>query len=272
MKEEGQRLFGGAAATRKDTPRGAPDDPTTANTSRAAKSDKPKPKSKAGATADAVPDADAWAIILEAVTGPDHQRAAAIRRADLARELDRPDLAIRNRADGSAIVMGAYPSATDTRAQADLEWVRAIPRGKTRPFAKAYLVPPAAETITAGEADSAWNLAGIRDTRGGADKELTLQIAVFDGAGSIARARADAEAFAVSLRAGGEQAFYFHGPGLSVVTIGLFDEREADNAGNPASRAAQEAKTAHPLNLRNGRDPILDLAGNPQPSALMRIP
>lgn len=270
MKEEGQRLFGGASAS-TDTPRGAPDDPTTANTSRAARSDKAKPKPKS-ASAAAVPDDQAWAIILEAVTGPDHERAAAMRRADLARELDRPDLTIRTRADGSAIVMGAYPSATDTRAQADLEWVRAVPRGKSRPFAKAYLVPPAAETITAGEADSAWNLAGIRDTRAGADMELTLQIAVFDGAGSVAKARADAEAFAVSLRARGEEAFFFHGPSLSVVTIGLFDEREADNAGNPASRAAREAKAAHPLNLKNGRDQILDMAGNPQPSALMRIP
>jgi len=256
MRAEAQQLFPGR--------QGAAPGPK----SGAATESKPSDSAR---NAGAAPDGNGWAISLEYVTGPDHDRAAVKRRIALAQELGRADVSVRSRSDGSVVVLGAYLSAADPITQRDLEWVRAVRRGETRPFARAYLLPPPVQGV-AGDAQPEWNLAGIRSTRAGAGKELTLQIAAFDGGGSIERARMEAEAYTEELRGNGEDAYYFHGQTLSVVTIGLFDASEADSTGRPASKATRDAHRAHPLNLRDGREPIVDVRGNQQESALMRIP
>jgi len=272
MRAEGQALFGGTSK---------PKSPSTS--SRSAESSEPDesagvaskaPPSRHGKTPSASPAAvtdTGWAIALEYLSGPDLNRTAAQRRIALARDLGRDDIAIRKRQDGAVIVLGSYASAADKGAQSDLEWVRAFHRDKTFPFAKAYLLPPQIET-SPDSPHSEWDLAGIRSTRERANADLTLQVAVFDGGGNITKARTEAVAFTSRLRESGEDAYYFHGSSLSVVTIGLFSAREADANGNPSSAAARAAKKAHPLNLRNGTTPIPDIRGNPQESALMRIP
>lgn len=264
MQAEGQRLFGGARAT--DTPAGSATSETAKTGTRSRTGTKPA-KPRPGASGDGT----GWAIVLDFVGGPAHERSAAQRRLVLAAELDRQDIAIRSRPGGSAVVMGSYASVEDPRAQQDLEWVRSVTQGKAQPFARAYLLPPTNEGAASGDHEE-WNLAGIRETREGAGKDLTLQVAVFAGDGDLARARAEAEAFTVDLRRAGERAYFFHGASLSVVTVGLFARNEADATGGPASRAAREAQRAHPLNLKDGRDPIPDRTGVPQTSALMRIP
>lgn len=264
MRTEGQRLFGGAQPSGGTAQADAPDSATGAKGSRAT----PKPaKSKRVAGG----DASGWVIVLDFLSGPTHERAAAQRRIGLVGELGRDDIAIRSRSGGSAVVMGSYASADDPRAQQDLEWVRSVSNGRTQPFSRAYLLPPTNEGAASGKNEE-WNLAGIRERREGSGMDLTLQVAVFAGDGDLARARAEAEAFAVELRRAGERAYFFHGASLSVVTVGLFTNSEADGSGAPASRAAREAQRAHPLNLKDGQDPIPDRAGVPQSSALMRIP
>ncbi len=267
MAAEGHALFGGTAKASA-----AADEPSeTAGTQPpgAAKTGTTKGGQRAGST-NSTPDSG-WAIALEYLSGPDHEKAAAHRRVALARELGRDDISIRNRVDGSVVVLGSYPAVANAGAQADLELVRAFRRGNALPFARAYLLPPKAEgSVAVARGD--WDLAGVRATPAGADHELTLQIAVFDGSGNLDRARRDAEVFTEKLRNGGEDAYFFHGPTLSVVTVGLFDSREADAAGRPSSSAARAAQRAHPLNLRNGTTPITDPRGESQPSALMRLP
>jgi hypothetical protein len=266
MREEGKALFGttpkaSASAVPADTD--APTARTRTTTRRTGTSTKNSPAATA---------TDGWAIVLEYARGTDHARTAAQRRLILAREIGRDDLAVRSRPDGSAVVLGSYASASDPRAQQDLDWVRTLTRGKSTPFARAFLLPPTPTESAETSENPEWNLATVRDTRAGDNKAYTLQVAVFDGAGNLARARSMAEAYTAELRRTGEEAYFFHGHALSVVTVGLFAANEADDTGTPRSAAARSAHRAHPHNLKDGTDPIPDRTGAPQPSALMRIP
>ncbi len=80
------------------------------------------------------------------------------------------------------------------------------------------------------------------------------------------------------MRTEGEAAFYFHGPRMSVVTVGVFFENDVD-AVTGISRAVRDLQARYPSNLDNGKE-IMETKRLPggrvekrtQPSFLINVP
>ncbi len=219
----------------------------------------PRPRPSAAA------DTGGWAILLERVSGPEHQSRANGRAATLARALGRSDVRVRAVSSGSAVVMGGYAGPDDQRAQEDLRYVKSLSVQGSRPYAMAILVPPPVEDGS-----------NPRHSLVEAAKSLeriythTLQVAVF--AGDESQRRAEAERYCAQLRNQGQEAYYFHGRRVSSVTIGAFTARDFDLSTGQVSPRLERLQERFPHNLYNGevqRDPT---TGDTWNSALVEIP
>lgn len=210
-------------------------------------------------------DDSGWAILLERISGPQHEQRAAQRAGVIARALGRSDVRTRLASSGSAVVVGGYSGPDDQRAQRDLQYVKSLSSGGTRPYAMAILVPPPLEPGSTPQYDltnAAKSLESIFTH--------TLQVAVFAGDEPVRRA--DAERYAQQLRRRGVEAFYFHGRRVSSVTIGTFTAADFDLNTGVVSPRLDRLQEEFPHNLYNGevqRDPQ---TGEPWNSALVQIP
>lgn len=184
---------------------------------------------------------------------------------------------------GKALVVtyGAYASASDPAAQEQLARARGLVVGGAKPYAAASMIPPAYSGMTGS--DTEMNLATLKQ-RYGERAAYTLQIAAYernDGKDAtpedLAEIRRAAEAAATQLRTDGEEAFYYHGPRRSMVTVGVFSEKEFDTS-RPGreSPALRVLKEKYKFNLVNGAPIRVRTRANPegvvQPSFVVAVP
>lgn len=249
-REEGRKLFGHPSKGK-----GAKKDPAPTETVPAQAAD------KAG-----------WCIVLESFSGSTAEAQAAARLLEVREAAGRGDVRIRSTRRGAAIVAGFYESSSSPEARGDLEDIRARIVGKERPFSQAFLAPPQ-ESIDPG-AMPELNLTSAQATFG-TRFQYTLQIGVYQSPKADEAKRA-AEQAALTLRGEGELAFYYHGPDLSVVSIGLFTDDDFDVNLRPRNPTLIALQGRYPLNLMNGQFPIVEKRpGQPdyeQPSMLVRLP
>ncbi|BAM02666.1 hypothetical protein PSMK_05070 [Phycisphaera mikurensis NBRC 102666] len=159
-------------------------------------------------------------------------------------------------ADGVAVVYaGRYADSADPAARRALKRARRLQgpansgMAGRKPFAGARLVPLAGPLRGAAAAAPADPL----DLRGHPGL-FTLQVGFFDDAAEPDR-RTAAERWANRLRRDEKvEAFYYHGPNRSLVTVGLFARsefvQEGQQEGYPL--AARELQKRFPHNLGNG--------------------
>lgn len=218
-------------------------------------------------------DVAAWSIGLATFSGPDRAASAAA-AAERFRSADRvlSDAFVVSRGNRAVVLLGEYASPSSREAVALLERVRAVRIDGEQLFKTAFFVPP--RSAAASDLD-------LRMARAAFDADATLQVGAygridrkFPTENEIAEFRALAEEAAAELRAQGEQAFYFHGPSMSMVTVGAmrFEDLEA----NPGILRVLRERFPH--NLLNGagiREKIRTEAGEDwrlQPSQLVAIP
>ncbi len=192
----------------------------------------------------------------------------------------------KKRQGKAVIAYGRYEGPNDQRALIDLDRVREIQSTNgTRPFAAAFLAPPSSETL--GGQNAEYNLRTVK-SRFGPKAIYTLQIGVYGthggespSASEIKEFRTTAERAVLELRDQGEQAFYYHAPLRSMVTIGVFGEQDFDGTTTPAieSMRLKELRKRYPHNYLNGqgiRETIRSSTGQRitrlQPSNLVSIP
>src|SRR5207249_754255 len=104
--------------------------------------------------------------------------------------------------------------------------------GGQRPYVGAYLAPPPAGQMPGSLPQ--YNLLRAREAFG--EKALyTLQVGVYGrrdlehpSEADLAEERRAAEEAAFRLRQEGELAFYYHGPQMSTVSVGVFDQTDFD--------------------------------------------
>jgi hypothetical protein len=204
------------------------------------------------------PVPSAWSIVLVAYRGPDQDEAA---RLGLGRTRSAGGLTgayTERRGNSTVIAFGRYDRPDSAEAQADLKRIRAMEVEGGHPFDGAVLAPPEGQgTGRMPELD----LRQVRATYG-IDALYSLQIAAYGRDDrkppKDEKERSEfvrmAEDAAAQLRREGHQAFYFHGPNMSLVTIGVFGPDDYDpqypERRSSRLRAAQEA---HPNNLLNGK-------------------
>ncbi|MBS0198133.1 MAG: hypothetical protein JSR77_15370 [Planctomycetes bacterium] len=216
------------------------------------------PVSKAGA------GASDWTIALASFTAETEGTAA---QAALSQARSLPGLENAYLEDrGRTIVMavGKYDAPGNPAAKKDLERVRQITVGGSKPFQHAILSPPRDESLRGSVPEHELRYA---KTLYGKDAMYTLQIGVYcrsddtePSAKELAEFRAAAEKAVAQLRREGEEAFYFHGPRRSMVTIGVFNDQEYDASPqrvNPMALPKQserllKLRERFPYNLANG--------------------
>lgn len=197
-----------------------------------------------------------WSVLVAMV--PSGRQADAQAMLSTVRSAGLPDAYIAERSGRPAIAFGSFDDPASDDAQAGLARVRAVEVAGMRPFATAVLMPPPAAKST-GEAAS-YDLRGVYERLGDA-AVYTLQVGVYGRADfqrpaedELELFRDQAEQAVATLRADGEQAFFYHGPNSSSVTIGVFSEDDHDGSTMPAveSPALRALRKRFPNNLLNG--------------------
>lgn len=215
-----------------------------------------------------------WTIVLAAFRGDDAAQAAEFARSRVATEGGLTDLQLEQRGEAILLTTGRFDGPQDPQAAAQLARVRSLEIQGVKPFDQALLTPPEPAAGSTPQYD-------LRNV--GAAYAYTLQIGSYgrdDGRTPTPEdqqaARRAAEQAVAVLRSEGEQAFYFHGPNFSSVTVGLFRENEVDPQTGLRSPAFYELQAKFPFNLFNGAQRTVRLEGSRQPqpqrSVLVRIP
>ncbi|MBZ0172132.1 MAG: hypothetical protein K8E66_07120, partial [Phycisphaerales bacterium] len=158
------------------------------------------------------------------------------------------------------IVYGRYEDPGSEQAQADLARIRAMDVGGRAPFSRAILVPAGAPRAS-DTGPTRHDLRGAKRLLG-SDAVYTLQIGVYaredkqrPSASDRAAFKKAAEQAVERLRREGEQAFFYHGPNGSMVTVGVFNDSDLDTSVTPPleSPRLKALRGRHPNNLLNGR-------------------
>lgn len=229
LKDEGKGLFGGGSGT-----------PSSG---------------EAGSS----PSQSAWTIILYTFRGDEEAQApTGLRRAQT--EAGFKDAYLEKRGSATVIAYGRY--GTPDEAKKDLERIHqtevSMPDAqgnlvKVKPFQESFLSPPGDIKGRLPEYD----LRNARKTKG--DWALyTLQVGVYSREDKsptqkeLEEFRAAAEQAVVQLRREGEQAYYFHGPTRSSVTVGLFGKEDYDPQTKLECAALKQLRKKFPYNLQNG--------------------
>ncbi|QNN23066.1 hypothetical protein HED60_12560 [Planctomycetales bacterium ZRK34] len=212
-----------------------------------------------------------WTIGLGRFEGAGHRERAEAARKQLAARTGFPDLWVGEEANASLLYAGHYPSPQDKQARRDLDqWQRLRASGKVS--------LPAAMLVPITPAPGAGDPSDL-DLRSAATRGLyTLQIGFYEDAkGKSDAYQKAAEQAATALRKDGFQAYYYHGPNRSMVTIGVFGSEALTSKGDGEvvySDQVLALQRRFPYNLANGETIRETRAGKTteQPSFLVRIP
>jgi hypothetical protein len=266
------------------TPAPAPTTTTTAGDKDSLKEEGKKLFGQPGVTAaSGESGAKGWAVVIAAFKGDGNEQNAATMLDKIRKEGGLPEAYVAKRNEAIIIAVGDYPTPDDDRAKKELTRIQTMEVGREgmKPYASAMLAPPLDWKMVGNMPQ--FNLAKAKETYG-AGALYTLQVGVYER-GDIAHPReADlkevrkaAEEAAAKLRGEGELAFYFHGPTMSMVTVGVFDTSDFDpQIPGYNSPRLREVKKRNPYNLDNGKGIKVKLKGQKeaqlQPSGLVEIP
>jgi hypothetical protein len=233
-----------------------------------------------------------WAVAVFTFRGD--QRAAESRKVlEYVRSTGQlPEARMEERGPSVVILVGSFDDPQSQEAKSELERIRKItvagssgePGAKpvqTHPYGSAFLAPP---TSAAGEGNRPEiNLLRVREQH--PEAVYSFQVAVYGRddikerkptEDELRESRRSAEQAALELRSEGEEAYYFHGPSKSMVTIGTFDLTDYDpQMPQFESERLKAVRKRHPLNLYNGAAIKVTTPGKPaylQPSQLVDLP
>lgn len=210
-----------------------------------------------------------YTIELERFTGEKRSKRAARTIKLVQGELGYDGAWVLDQGGVARVVLGRFTSPVDAMAQAMLEDVRAIKVDGEPAFARADIVPLADGPRGEQNPLNAANHVGF----------FTLQIGFYDDQFDGDRREAAETAVRV-LRDEGEEAYFYHGPNMSLVCVGLFTQHDFVRKGNEKAGIdtygprIQEVQDRFPHNLANGRtldETINGQSLGAQPSCLVRI-
>ncbi len=203
---------------------------------------------------------DAWTIVIAAFTtdSPEQSREGqaqtALVRIRAIEELR--DAFVTRRGQSFMVAYGKYDAPDSSQAKSDLQRIRGLQVEGERPFAGSFLIPPSKAAMAGSTPEL--DLLNVRRMYG-AQAKYTLQVGRyargdFSPPGETERKefRKLAEEAAAKLRKDGEQAFYYHGEAMSMVTVGLFGDADLPRKDRPASALLRDLQARFPHNLLNG--------------------
>ncbi len=202
-----------------------------------------------------------WSIVLSKVGrgGNEGMRRAKEMLAIIQDQGGLKEASIEQRPSGLVIVYGDYLGKADPQAIRDLKRIQQIEINGVRIFEQAIIVPPTSQALRGS--NPSYDLRTVKQ-RFGDRAVYTLQIGIYGradyqmpSAQDLAAFRKAAEDAVRVLRSQGEMAFYYHAPARSMVTVGVFSERDFDASTKPPtqSRELRELRERFPNNLLNGQ-------------------
>ncbi len=195
-------------------------------------------------------ESSGWGVLLARASSPGHATRARQQLAVLQQLFPGDTLRVVSDDDGSAVLLGSFESPSDPAARTALERVKATTNAEGAAiFRSAFLVPPPVPASAPG-VRATWELSTAA-ANAGRDVRYTLQIETYDDASRDRRAAA-AEERVRDLRAEGEEAYFFHGPRFSIVTLGLFGPDDYDETVDRASPRLERLQQRFPRALLNG--------------------
>jgi len=166
---------------------------------------------------------------------------------------------IAKRSSGLMIVYGDYLDKSDSKAIRDIERIRKVKLNGVKVFEAAIIMPPTSESLRG--TNPSHDLRTVKGRYG--DRAIyTLQVGIYGRADyqvpsvqDLAEFRRAAEDAARVLRSQGNMAFYYHAPARSMVTVGVFGERDFDATTTPPMQSAslKAVRDKFPNNLLNGQ-------------------
>ncbi|HEB60922.1 MAG TPA: hypothetical protein ENJ06_03760 [Phycisphaeraceae bacterium] len=232
----------------------------------------PDNQSSASPAGGVVARRDYWSIALATLTRENHQQEAANMQNQLSTQFGLRDTFVETTETSSVLCYGKYRSATDPQLKADLERIKSLQVNKSTPFARAFAIPPDVGVSATG--NPAYDLSRVRSRYGRDTPLYTLEIGIYEDKDRQV-ARKAAEEAAALYRSRGEQAFYYHGPHRSSVTIGLFTADQVDFNAPGFGAFVRELKQRYPYRAINGRKAKVKEWGRDAgfvPSQLMAVP
>jgi hypothetical protein len=196
-----------------------------------------------------------WSIVLTKLSNTSMERAQQLLRV-IQSEAGLRQAFIEQRSDGLVIAYGNYIGREE--ATKDLDRVRQTRMMSSTPFANAIITPPSSNELRGSNAMH--DLRTVKE-RYGQQAVYTLQIGVYGradyqspGVEELTAYREAAEEAVRQLRSQGETAFYYHAPARSMVTIGVFGEKDFDSSTLPPIQSPMLKRTREkfPHNLLNG--------------------
>lgn len=193
-----------------------------------------------------------WSILLGTFNYGDHHATAIRLRNEFTDITNLQGAWVESYDDRSILRYGRYDSYTSQKAHDDLDNIKSIKIGTTYPFKAASLAPIGTPTITGSIPQ--YNLLNVREQFPGYDEIYTLQIASYQlGSNNTPmETRQAAEQAVLELRKQGEQAFYYHGPRMSLVTVGLFFDSVIDTEIQQYVPEVLALQKRFPYNAYNG--------------------
>jgi len=198
-----------------------------------------------------------WSIVIAGFNRETEGDAAATALDKVRNQGNLTDAYLEERGKAIVVAYGKYDSANSPAAKRDIDRIRGIEINKGYPFAGALLAPPLYEALAGTNPE--FDLRNAK-ARFGKDALYTLQVGIYtraDGAEptgkELGELRAAAEKAVNELRRQGDQAFYYHGPRRSMVTVGIFTNKDYDAA--DATRQSPQLvllRQKYPYNLENG--------------------
>jgi hypothetical protein len=216
-----------------------------------------------------------WAVLLQTFEGSARLRQAEQLVARLRKESLPQEIWVEDVKRTARVYLGRFTDPGDPYAVLSLEQARAITLDDLRPFAGAALAPIGDQVAAASNPYDLKQFPGL----------FSLQIGFYDGAfGS--NFRQAAEQAVKTLRADGVEAYFYHGPNVSMITVGLFTEDDTTAVATPGpegrmiyhtqySQRVKDVQKQFPYNLGNGVTVVEKNAQGQrlgeQPSFLVRV-
>jgi hypothetical protein len=196
-----------------------------------------------------------WSIVLTKLSNTSMERAQQLLRV-IQDEAGLRQAFIEERSEGLVIAYGNYIGREE--AMEDLERIRRTQMMSSTPFTNAIITPPSSDELRGS--NPMHDLRTVKARYGG-QAVYTLQVGVYGradyqspGPEELSAYRQAAEQAVRELRAEGETAFYYHAPARSMVTVGVFGEKDFDSTTLPPIQSLMLRRTREkfPHNLLNG--------------------
>lgn len=199
-----------------------------------------------------------WSIMLVQVGQGGMERAKEMLRI-IKEDAGLEGAFIDRRSKGLVIAYGDYLDKSDPKVIKDLERVRSIDLMGVKLFDRAIVMPPTSESLRGS--NQLYDLRSVK-ARYGDRAVYTLQIGIYgrsdyqmSDSEDLLAFRRTAEEAVRALRADGVMAFYYHAPARSMVTVGIFGEKDFDSTTRPPSQSLllRKMREKFPHNLLNGQ-------------------